>query len=33
MNICKRIIGEQVDFMDFDAKKGLFQKLAAILKK
>ena len=33
MNICKRIIGEQVDFTDFDAKKGLFQKLAAILKK
>ena len=33
MNICKRITGEQVDFMDFDAKKGLFQKLAAILKK
>ena len=33
MNICKRIVGEQVDFIDFEAKKGLFQKLASILKK
>ena len=33
MNICRRIVGEQVDFMDFDAKKGLFQKLASMLKK
>lgn len=33
MNICKRVIGENVDFMDFESTKGLLQKIAAIFKK
>ena len=26
-NVCRRICGEQVPFMDLDSKKGLFSKL------
>ena len=33
MNICRRIVGEEVDFIDFTSSKGLFQKIASIFKK
>lgn len=33
MNICKRVVGEEVEFMDFEANKGLLQKIASIFKK
>ncbi len=32
LNICKRILGEDVPFMDLDAKKGLFAKIADFFK-
>lgn len=33
MNICRRIIGEEVPLLDLDAKKGLFSKLSKAFKK
>ncbi len=33
MNICHRIMGEKVDFMDLDAESGLFSKLRGLFKK
>ena len=33
MNICKRVVGEEVDFMDFESNKGLLSKIAALFKK
>lgn len=33
MNICKRVMGEEIEFMDFEANKGLLHKLASIFKK
>ena len=31
-NICRRILGEEVPFMDLNRKKGLFRKLGRMLK-
>lgn len=33
MNVCKRVMGEEIEFMDFEANKGLLHKLASIFKK
>ncbi|MGN0484110.1 MAG: septum site-determining protein MinD [Lachnospiraceae bacterium] len=33
MNICHRILGEEVPFMDLTQKTGIFQKLAGLFKK
>lgn len=33
MNICNRILGEEVPFLDLEETKGFFQKFAAIFKK
>ena len=33
MNVCRRITGEQVPFLDLDAKKGLFGAIAGVFKK
>ncbi|MCR5102658.1 MAG: septum site-determining protein MinD [Butyrivibrio sp.] len=33
MNICHRIIGENVPFLDLESKKGLFATLASVFKK
>lgn len=33
MNICKRVMGEEVDYIDFENTKGLLQKIASIFKK
>ena len=33
MNICHRILGEEVPYLDLEATKGLFQKLKSIFKK
>ena len=33
MNICKRILGEQVPFLDLDSKNGFFKKLLSAFKK
>lgn len=33
MNICRRIIGEEVPFLNLNGKQGLFSKLATLLKK
>ena len=32
MNICKRILGEDVPFLDLNGKGGFFQKLSALFK-
>lgn len=32
-NICRRLVGEQVPFMSFHVKQGIFEKLAAFFKK
>ncbi len=32
-NICRRVTGEQVDFMDFNEKRGLFRRLRGRFKK
>ncbi len=32
-NVCKRILGEDVPYIDFTENKGLFQKIASIFKK
>lgn len=33
MNICKRILGEEVPYLDLEATRGFFQKLKAMFKK
>ena len=33
MNVCRRITGEQVPFLDLEAKKGLFGTIASVFKK
>lgn len=33
MNICRRIIGEDVPFLDLNGKAGLFEKLSSLFKK
>lgn len=33
MNICKRVMGEDVPYLNLDVKEGFFQKLSAIFKK
>jgi septum site-determining protein MinD len=33
MNICRRIVGEEVPYLDLNGKQGLFAKLAGLLKK
>lgn len=33
MNICRRVLGEQVDFMKLEEKKGVFGKLKTLFKK
>ena len=33
MNICHRILGEEVPYLNLEATNGLFQKLKAIFKK
>lgn len=33
LNICKRILGEEVPFLDLNGKQGLFTKLASLLRK
>ena len=33
MNICKRVLGEEVPFLNLDVTKGFLQKLASIFKK
>jgi septum site-determining protein MinD len=33
MNICRRILGEEVPFLDLKGKQGLFNWLANLLKK
>ena len=33
MNICRRITGEEVPFMDLDKQSGLFHKLSRIFRK
>ena len=32
MNICKRILGEEVPFLDLNGKGGFFKKLSALFK-
>ncbi len=33
MNICNRLLGQEVPFLELDANKGFFQKIASIFKK
>lgn len=33
MNICKRVMGEDVPYLNLDVREGFFQKLSAIFKK
>lgn len=33
MNVCRRILGEEVPFLDLSGKQGLFNRLASLLKK
>lgn len=33
MNICHRVLGEEVPYLDLEAKKGILQKLSSMLKK
>ncbi|SHO45906.1 septum site-determining protein MinD [Anaerocolumna xylanovorans] len=33
MNICRRILGEEVPFLELNGKQGLFNRLASLLKK
>ena len=33
MNICKRILGEDIPFVDINRKQGFFRKLSSIFKK
>ena len=33
MNICKRVLGEEVPYLNLESNKGLFQRLASIFKK
>lgn len=33
MNICKRVLGEEVDFIDFESSNGVFKKLLSLFKK
>ena len=32
MNICKRVLGEEVEMLDLDAKEGFFKKLSKLFK-
>jgi len=33
MNICKRVLGEEVPYLDLEVTKTFFQKFAAIFKR
>jgi septum site-determining protein MinD len=32
MNICRRVLGEEVPMLDLDAKEGFFKKLSKLFK-